>query len=100
MQTQNQNQDSGPSPASEKPVAPLSAAQRWGLKLVRLEVMLGITVVLFLLLDGWAARRLSHGGGLEMAEEAWWLESDSRASAPWMNDYVKEFQRSRIKWTP
>lgn len=35
-----------------------------------------------------------------MPEEAWWLESDSCASAPWLADYIKEFQRSRIKWTP
>lgn len=86
--------------ASVLPSSTLTRVQRLGMKLLRIQVWLVIAVVLFLGLNQWARWCLDHSGGLEEPEEQFWLESDTYPSAPWLKDYVAEFQRSRLKWKP
>ena len=76
----------------------LTPARRVGLWLIRAQAMLAITFALLVALELFAGRQLKKQESFERPLEYFWSECDSYRDAPWLAEYVREFQASRLEW--
>lgn len=83
-----------------KPPPRLTTAQRIGLGIVRVQIMLGITLALFLVVEMWAGRQLRRENTFDRPAEEFWMESDTYRDTPWLGDLVADMRRLRVAWSP